>query len=132
MPVVRMVRVVTSGTEATMAALRLARAETRREVVLKFEGCYHGHADSFLVKAGSGVETLGLPDSPGVPAALAKLTLTAPCNNSEAVEEVFKQQGKEIACVILEPVVGNMGVLAPKEGFLLRLEALCHRHGALL
>ena len=103
MPAVAMVRFVNSGTEATMAAVRVARAATRRELVLKFEGCYHGHADSFLVKAGSGVATLGLPDSPGVPAALAGLTLTLPFNDTLAVGELFRRRGDTLAAVIVEP-----------------------------
>ncbi|MHB8876072.1 MAG: glutamate-1-semialdehyde 2,1-aminomutase [Myxococcaceae bacterium] len=131
-PSVQKVRLVSSGTEATTAAVRLARGATGRDCVLKFEGCYHGAGDSFLVKAGSGVETLGLPDSPGVPSALAKLTLTAPFNDLQAVEDLFKQRGKDIACVITEPVVGNMGVLVPKDGYLQSLQALCNRHGVLL
>jgi len=131
MPSVEKVRLVSSGTEATSAAVRLARGATGRDHILKFEGCYHGAADSFLVKAGSGVETLGLPDSPGVPKALAALTLTAPFNDAEAVERILAQQGKDVAAVILEPVVGNMGVLVPKEGFLQRVAAACHKHGAL-
>src|SRR5437899_758503 len=109
MPSVEMVRFVNSGTEATMAAVRLARAATRRDVILKFAGCYHGHADSFLVKAGSGVATLGLPDSPGVPGALAGLTVTAPFNDVAAVEEVLRRRGDEIAAVIVEPYVGKAG-----------------------
>lgn len=132
MPSVEKVRLVSSGTEATAAAVRLARGATGRDAVLKFEGCYHGAADPFLVKAGSGVETLGLPDSPGVPSALARLTLTAPFNDIRAVEAVFARHGKELACVIVEPVVGNMGVLVPKEGYLQILRALCNKHGALL
>src|SRR5256712_9445449 len=132
MPAVEMVRFVNSGTEATMAALRVARAATRREVVLKFEGCYHGHADSFLVKAGSGVATLGLPDSPGVPGALAELTLTVPFNDSAAVQEVFRGRGKDIGAVIVGPYVGNAGFIAPEPGFHEALRALCDRHGALL
>jgi glutamate-1-semialdehyde 2,1-aminomutase len=132
MPAVEMVRFVNSGTEATMAAVRLARAATRRDVLLKFEGCYHGHADSFLVKAGSGVATLGLPDSPGVPAALAELTVTVPFNDPGAVEEVFRRRGRELAAVIVEPYVGNCGFIAPEPGFHAALRALCDRHGALL
>ncbi|HVE85175.1 MAG TPA: glutamate-1-semialdehyde 2,1-aminomutase [Myxococcales bacterium] len=132
MPSVEKVRMVSSGTEATSAAVRLARGATGRDCILKFEGCYHGAADSFLVKAGSGVETLGLPDSPGVPAALAALTLTAPFNDLEAAEAVFQKRGSEIAAVIVEPVVGNMGVLVPREGYLQGLQALAARHGALL
>src|SRR3989440_563770 len=132
MPALEMVRFVNSGTEATMAAVRVARAATRREVILKFEGCYHGHADGFLVKAGSGVATLGLPDSPGVPGALAELTLTVPFNDPAAVQAVFARRGQEIAAVIVEPYVGNAGVIAPQPGFHEALRALCDRHGALL
>jgi glutamate-1-semialdehyde 2,1-aminomutase len=132
MPSVEKVRLVSSGTEATAAAVRLARGTTGRDCILKFEGCYHGAADSFLVKAGSGVETLGLPDSPGVPAALAQLTLTAPFNDLAAVEQVFEREGARIACAIVEPVVGNMGVLIPRDGFLTGLSSICRRHGALL
>jgi glutamate-1-semialdehyde 2,1-aminomutase len=132
MPSLEMVRFVNSGTEATMAALRLARAATGRDLMLKFEGCYHGHADSFLVKAGSGVATLGLPDSPGVPQALAGLTLTAPFNDLDAVEWLFSEKGREIAAVIVEPYVGNAGFIPPVSGFHEGLRALCDRHGALL
>ena len=132
MPSVEMVRFVNSGTEATMAAVRLARAATRRDVILKFEGCYHGHGDSFLVKAGSGVATLGLPDSPGVPAALAELTVTVPFNDVPAVEDVFRRRGREIAAVIVEPYVGNAGFIPPDPDFHPTLRALCDRHGALL
>ena len=117
MPSVEMVRCVNSGTEATMAALRLARAATGRDLVLKFDGCYHGHADSFLVKAGSGVATLGLPDSPGVPSGLAQLTLTAPFNDAAAVAAIFERRGKDIAAVIVEPYVGNAGFIPPVPGF---------------
>ena len=132
MPAVEMVRFVNSGTEATMAAVRLARAATRRDAVLKFEGCYHGHADSFLVKAGSGVATLGLPDSPGVPAALAELTVTLPFNDTLAVGELFRRRGDTLAAVIVEPYVGNCGFIAPEPEFHTALRALCDRHGALL
>jgi glutamate-1-semialdehyde 2,1-aminomutase len=132
MPSLEMVRFVNSGTEATMAALRLARAATGRDLVLKFEGCYHGHADSFLVKAGSGVATLGLPDSPGVPASLAGLTLTAPFNDCDAVSAIFSRRGAEIAAVIVEPYVGNSGFIPPVAGFHETLRSLCDRHGALL
>jgi glutamate-1-semialdehyde 2,1-aminomutase len=131
-PSVEKVRLVSSGTEATAAAIRLARAATGRSCILKFEGCYHGAADSFLVKAGSGVETLGLPDSPGVPKALAELTLTLPFNDLAAVESLFAKRGTDIACLILEPVVGNMGVLPPRDGYLQGLAALCRTHGVLL
>ena len=131
-PSIERVRFVNSGTEATMAALRLARAATGREFVLKFEGCYHGHGDSFLVKAGSGVATLGLPDSPGVPSALAGLTLTVPFNDAGAVEDAFKRRGDAIAAVIVEPFVGNVGFIAPEPAFLPALRVLCDRHGALL
>ena len=132
MPSVEMVRCVNSGTEATMAALRLARAATGRELLLKFDGCYHGHADPFLVKAGSGVATLGLPDSPGVPAGLAQLTLTAPFNDAAAVEAIFARHGKDIAAVIVEPYVGNAGFIPPVAGFHETLRAQCDQHGALL
>ena len=132
MPAVEMVRFVNSGTEATMAALRLARAATRRDAVLKFEGGYHGHADSFLVKAGSGVATLGLPDSPGVPAALAGLTVTLPFNDTRAVEDLFQRRGDTLAAVIVEPYLGNCGFIAPEPELHTMLRALCDRHGALL
>jgi glutamate-1-semialdehyde 2,1-aminomutase len=132
MPAVEMVRFVSSGTEATMAAARLARAATGRELLLKFAGCYHGHADSFLVKAGSGVATLGLPDSPGVPRALAELTLTVPFNDPAAVADSFARRGDDIAAVIVEPYVGNAGFIPPDPDFPALLRALCDRHGALL
>ena len=131
MPSVEKVRLVSSGTEATVAAIRVARGFTGREHILKFEGCFHGAGDPFLVKAGSGVETLGLPDSPGVPAALAALTLTAPFNDLAAVERIFEEKGKDIACTIIEPVVGNMGVLVPRPGYLEGLQALCQKYGVL-
>jgi glutamate-1-semialdehyde 2,1-aminomutase len=130
-PSIEKVRLVNSGTEATSAAVRLARGYTGRDLIVKLEGCYHGAADPFLVKAGSGVETLGLPDSPGVPAAVAKLTLTAPYNDLGALEQLFAQHGSEISCVIFEPVVGNMGVLVPRDGYLQGIQALCRKHGAL-
>jgi len=132
MPSLEMLRFVNSGTEATMAAVRLARAATGRDLIIKFEGCYHGHADGFLVKAGSGVATLGLPDSPGVPAALASLTLTAPFNGATAVADLFNQHAGRIAAVIVEPYVGNAGFIAPESGFHPALRSLCDRHGALL
>jgi glutamate-1-semialdehyde 2,1-aminomutase len=131
-PSVDMVRFVNSGTEATMSAVRLARAATGRDRVLKFAGCYHGHGDSFLVQAGSGAATLGLPDSPGVPAALAALTLSVPFNDGAAVEAVFRERGEEIACVIVEPIVGNAGFIPPATGFLELLRRVTREHGALL
>lgn len=132
MPSLEMVRFVNSGTEATMAAVRLARAATGRDLIIKFDGCYHGHADGFLVKAGSGVATLGLPDSPGVPAALAGLTLTAPFNDANAVADLFKTHADRIAAVIVEPYVGNVGFIPPAPEFHPALRALCDRHGAIL
>ncbi|HSJ25875.1 MAG TPA: glutamate-1-semialdehyde 2,1-aminomutase [Longimicrobiales bacterium] len=131
-PSVEMVRFVNSGTEATLSAVRLARAATGRDLILKFNGCYHGHGDSFLVHAGSGVATLGLPDSPGVPAALAALTLSVPFNDADAVEEAFRRHGDSIACVIVEPIVGNSGFIPPTDGFHARLREVTERHGALL
>ena len=131
-PSVEMVRFVNSGTEACMAVLRLMRAFTNREKVIKFEGCYHGHADMFLVKAGSGVATLGLPDSPGVPKATTASTLTAPFNDLDAVKALFEQNPGEIAGIILEPVVGNAGFITPDAGFLEGLRELTHEYGALL
>lgn len=131
-PSIEMVRFVNSGTEACMAVLRLMRAFTGREKVIKFEGCYHGHADMFLVKAGSGVATLGLPDSPGVPKSTTSNTLTAPFNNLEAVKALFDANPGEIAGVILEPVVGNAGFILPDGGFLAGLREMTHEQGALL
>ena len=127
-----MVRMVNSGTEATMSAIRVARAATGRDRILKFEGCYHGHADAFLVKAGSGALTLGVPNSPGVPSACADLTLTVPYNDLEAVKSCFAEQGDEIACLIVEPVAGNMNCIPPLEGYLQGLRELCDQHGVLL
>ncbi|HEX7966464.1 MAG TPA: glutamate-1-semialdehyde 2,1-aminomutase [Gammaproteobacteria bacterium] len=131
-PSIEMVRMVSSGTEATMSAIRLARGHTGRDKIVKFEGCYHGHADSLLVKAGSGALTLGVPSSAGVPAALATLTLTLPYNDASAVEALFREQGDGIACVIVEPVAGNMNCVLPAPGFLETLRAACTKHGALL
>jgi len=132
MPHVEMMRFVSSGTEATMSAVRLARAFTRRDSILKFEGCYHGHADSFLVRAGSGVATLGLPDSPGVPASLASLTLTTPFNDLGAARAIVGSNKKELAAIIVEPIVGNSGFIPPDPGFLEGLRELADDSGALL
>jgi glutamate-1-semialdehyde 2,1-aminomutase len=129
-PSIEMVRAVSSGTEATMAALRAARGFTGREAIVKFEGCYHGHADFLLVKAGSGAATFGVPDSAGVPAATAANTVTLPYNDTDALRALFARRGGEIAAVIVEPVVGNMGVVAPEPGFLEALVSECRRHGA--
>lgn len=131
-PSVERVRLVNSGTEAILSAVRLARAATRRDRILKFEGCYHGHSDSLLVKAGSGVATLGLPDSPGVPQALAELTITIPFNDFEALESAFRINRDRLAAALVEPVVGNMGVVPPKPGFLERLRALTEEQGTVL
>ena len=131
-PSMEMSRLVSSGTEAAMSAIRLARGATGREAIVKFEGCYHGHADSLLVKAGSGGATFGLPDSLGVPAALAALTATVPFNDLSAVERLMAARGREVAAIIVEPVAGNMGVVPPAPGFLQGLRGLCDRHGALL
>ncbi len=132
MPSLQMVRFVSSGTEATMSAIRLARAVTGRDVIVKFDGCYHGHSDSLLVAAGSGVLTLGQPDSPGVPAVLAALTVSVPYNDLDSVRAVFNSRPDEVACVIVEPVAGNMGVVAPAPGFLEGLREATREHGALL
>lgn len=131
-PSVEMVRMVNSGTEATMSAIRLARGYTGRDMILKFAGCYHGHADSLLVKAGSGAMTFGVPDSPGVPADLAKYTLTAPFNDLAAVRRMLEQHPGQVACVILEPAVGNMGLVRPAEGFLEGLREVTRQHDTLL
>jgi len=132
LPAIEMVRFVSSGTEATMSAIRLARAFTQRDLILKFEGCYHGHADSFLSQAGSGLATLGIASSPGVPASLAELTLDVPYNDNAAVEEAFARHPNRIAAVIVEPVAANMGVVSPSLKFLEDLRELTHRSGALL
>ncbi len=132
MPWIERMRFVSSGTEATTSAIRVARGFTGRDDILKFDGCYHGAGDALLVKAGSGVETLGLPDSPGVPADLARHTLTLPFNDLGAVEKLFAERGEKLAAVIVEPVVGNMGVLVPRPGYLQGLLDACRRHGALL
>jgi glutamate-1-semialdehyde 2,1-aminomutase len=131
-PSVERVRLVNSGTEATLSALRVARAATGRDKILKFEGCYHGHGDSLLVKAGSGVATLGLPDSPGVPRALAELTVTVPFNDPAALEEAFAAHHHDLAAAIVEPVVGNMGCVPPCSGFLEKLRALTQDQGTVL
>ncbi|MEE8325931.1 MAG: glutamate-1-semialdehyde 2,1-aminomutase [candidate division NC10 bacterium] len=132
LPSVEMVRFVSSGTEAVMSALRVARAYTQRDKVVKFAGCYHGHVDSLLVKAGSGALTLGVPNSAGVPEAVARDTITVSYNNLDQVREVMGSLGKEVACIIVEPVAGNMGVVAPSPGFLEGLRELTQKHGALL
>jgi glutamate-1-semialdehyde 2,1-aminomutase len=131
-PFIEKVRFVSSGTEATMSAVRLARGVTKRDLLIKFEGCYHGHADSFLSQAGSGLATLGIAECPGVPEALAALTLNVPYNDLEGVESLFKEHKDKIAAVIVEPVAANMGVVLPKEGFLQGLRDLTRKHGALL
>ena len=131
-PGCEMVRMVNSGTEATLSAIRLARGATGRSRIVKFEGCYHGHGDSFLVKAGSGALTFGVPTSPGVPKALADLTLTLPYNDFDAATALFDECGGDIAGLIIEPVVGNANCLPPRDGYLQHLRALCTRHGALL
>ncbi len=131
-PSVEMIRMVNSGTEATMSAVRLARGYTGRDKVIKFEGCYHGHGDSFLIKAGSGALTLGEPNSPGVPADFARNTLTADFNDLQSVQELFLNYKNEIAAVIIEPIAGNMGVIPPANGFLEGLRSLCDQHGSLL
>ena len=131
-PAIDQLRFVNSGTEAVMSAIRLARGYTRRDLIVKIEGCYHGHVDSLLAQAGSGVATFGLPDSPGVPAAVTETTLVVPYNDLEAVQEAFTRHGDAIACVIIEPVAGNMGVIPPEPGYLEGLRALTQEHGALL
>lgn len=132
MPSMEQIRLVSSGTEATMSAIRVARGFTGRSKLVKFEGCYHGHADSLLVKAGSGLLTFGEPDSAGVPAEVAANTLTLSYNNVEQLEKFFKQSGDEVACVILEPIVGNMNLVKPTEAFMKTLRDLCTKYGAIL
>jgi glutamate-1-semialdehyde 2,1-aminomutase len=132
MPSIEMVRMVSSGTEATLSAIRLARGYTGRDKIIKFEGCYHGHSDSLLVKAGSGALTLGVPDSPGVPASLAEHTLTLPYNDLAKISETMTRLGDEIACVILEPVAGNMNCIPPADGFLQGIRELCSKHKTVL
>ena len=131
-PSIELLRMVSSGTEATMSAIRLSRGFTARERIVKFEGCYHGHSDALLVKAGSGALTLGVPDSAGVPPAVAAATTTLPFNDAGALERYFAGAGREVACVIVEPVAGNMGCVPPAPGFLPLLRELCTRHGAVL
>lgn len=131
-PSIDMVRLVNSGTEATMSAIRLARGFTGRSKIIKFNGCYHGHVDSLLVKAGSGLATFGVPSSAGIPPELAKLTLSLPYNDTEALAQAFASEGDDIACVIVEPVAGNMGCIPPAEGYLEAMRELCTQHGALL
>jgi len=131
-PSIDKVRMVSSGTEATMSALRLARGYTGRDKIVKFEGCYHGHSDSLLVKAGSGALTFGVPTSPGVPAALAEQTLTLQFNNLEQIEELFASTGEEIAAIIIEPVAGNMNLITPKPGYLEGLREICDKYGTVL
>jgi glutamate-1-semialdehyde 2,1-aminomutase len=130
MPSIERVRMVSSGTEATMSAIRLARGFTGRDKIVKFEGCYHGHSDSLLIKAGSGALTLGVPSSPGVPAGLAEHTVTLEYNNADAVKSAFALLGEQIACVIVEPVAGNMNMVPPVDGFLQTLQELCTDAGA--
>jgi glutamate-1-semialdehyde 2,1-aminomutase len=132
MPSIEKIRLVNSGTEATMSAIRVARAFTGRDKIIKFDGCYHGHSDGLLVKAGSGLATLGLPDCPGIPAAQSALSISLPFNNSRMVEEALCRNRAEIAAIIVEPVAGNMGVVPPAKGFLQRLRKLTREHGALL
>ncbi len=131
-PSMELVRMVNSGTEATMSVLRLARAYTKRNKIVKFIGCYHGHHDSLLIRAGSGVATLSMPDSPGVPEAVAGGTITVDYNDAEALEQVFSQCGEDIAAVIIEPVAGNMGMVLPKDGYLEKVRAITKKYGALL
>ncbi len=132
MPSLERLRMVSSGTEATMSAIRLARGHTGRDTIIKFEGCYHGHSDSLLIKAGSGALTLGVPSSPGVPAALAEYTVTLPFNDADAVAAAFTELGDTVACVIVEPIAGNMNMVLPESGFLESLREMCTQHGSIL
>ncbi|MCW9053102.1 MAG: glutamate-1-semialdehyde 2,1-aminomutase [Motiliproteus sp.] len=132
LPHMDMIRMVSSGTEATMSAIRLARGYTHRDKIVKFEGCYHGHSDSLLIKAGSGALTLGVPSSPGVPASLAEHTITLTYNDSEGVKKAFEEIGDQVACIIVEPVAGNMNCIPPLPGFLETLRSVCDQHGSLL
>ncbi len=132
MPSIERIRMVSSGTEATMSAIRLARGHTGRDKIVKFEGCYHGHSDSLLIKAGSGALTLGVPSSPGVPAGLAEHTVTLPFNDSDAVRRAFEEVGEQIACIIVEPIAGNMNMVPPVPGFLETLRDVCTASGAIL
>ena len=131
-PSIEKVRMVSSGTEATMSAIRLARGFTKRDKIIKFEGCYHGHSDSLLIKAGSGALTLGVPSSPGVPAGLAEHTITLPFNDINAINSVFKDIGEQIACVIIEPITGNMNMITPVSGFLESIREQCSSHKSIL
>lgn len=131
-PSIELVRMVNSGTEATMSAIRLARGFTGRDKIIKFEGCYHGHADSFLVKAGSGVLTLGIPGSPGVPNAVADLTLTVPFNDLDSLNKLMAEVGSEVAAIIVEPIAGNMNMIEPADGYLQGMRQLCDQHGSVL
>lgn len=132
MPSIEKIRLVSSGTEATMSAIRLARGYTKKNLVIKFDGCYHGHVDSLLIKAGSGATTLGIPTSPGIPQDYARNTLTLPFNDLDAVKDVCNRRGSEIACIIVEPVAGNMGVIPPKSGYLQGLREVTTKHGIVL
>ena len=132
MPNIERLRMVSSGTEATMSAIRLARGHTGRDKIIKFEGCYHGHSDSLLIKAGSGALTLGVPSSPGVPAVLAAHTITLPFNDADALKQVFDDIGDEVACVIVEPITGNMNMLPPRDGYLELMRELCTAHDSIL
>ena len=132
MPNIERLRMVSSGTEATMSAIRLARGHTGRDKIIKFEGCYHGHSDSLLIKAGSGALTLGVPSSPGVPAVLAAHTITLPFNDADALKQVFDDSGDEVACVIVEPITGNMNMLPPRDGYLELMRELCTAHDSIL